>query len=96
MKIVKISEEQKIKEEWISPDINPPKGEDYGSFNNSIDVLITDGKKIYMGYLQTYEENEHPSKWKLSGRDSYDAEFPVIGWTCLPNVPIPKGPFFKP
>lgn len=78
------------KQQWFSAKCPPPKGEDCGALHYSIQVLITDGKTISVGYLQTYEDDEGSFlRWKLQGRDGYDANG-TIAWSFLPSTPTPE------
>ena len=74
---------------WIPTTKLPPRGEDFGAFNHSIDVLITDGKDIFVGYLETWADDEYPTQWKQKGRDGWDFNN-VTHWMFLPDFPKGK------
>ena len=71
---------------WISEDKRPPIGEDYGCFFHSVDVLFTDGVSQWVGYLQTWEDEEYHPTWKMRGPDGWDVKN-VTHWMPLPILP---------
>lgn len=70
---------------WTPVTMLPPPGEDYGDFNHSVDVLITDGRDIFVGYYKFWRDEDY-SQWKLKGRDSYTFDN-VTHWMALPSLP---------
>ena len=75
--------------EWTSSIERPHVAENFGNFSHSIDVLITDGRIMFVGYLETWEDDEYPPQWKQKGKDGYDANG-ITHWMILPDPP-PKG-----
>ena len=75
---------------WISCDNRPPIGEDFGCFFHSVDVLFTNGKYQWVGYLQTWEEEEYEPIWKMKGPDGWDVKN-VTHWMPLPYLPHADG-----
>ena len=72
---------------WVPIDKALPKeGEDYGAFLRSVDVLTTDGHRVYVAYLQTWEDDEYPAVWKMIGRDGYTLDN-ITHWMPLPTLP---------
>jgi hypothetical protein len=71
---------------WVSVDQRPPIIEDYGCFFHSIDVLFTDGVDQWVGYLQTWEDEEYEPMWKMKGPDGWGVKN-VTHWMILPFVP---------
>jgi hypothetical protein len=74
---------------WISvKDSLPPKDPDcdYGSFQHSINVLVSDGKDISHAYFQ-FDEYKEFSCWKLVGRDGYSINKNITHWMYLPKLP---------
>lgn len=52
------------------------------------DILFTDGKKIYKGWLETYEPLEEPSFYNdASGRRAEHWPEEVTHWMALPRLP---------
>lgn len=72
--------------EWHPwPEHAPPPDVWYPS--HSCDVLISDGKKVYIGYLVKSDEPElWRDAWRLQGRDSYAIDG-ITHWAELPNLP---------
>lgn len=64
----------------------PPAGEDFGCFRHSVDVLVTDGRRQWVGYLQTWDGEEYPPAWKMKGPDGWDIDG-VTHWMPLPELP---------
>jgi hypothetical protein len=71
---------------WVSVCQRPPIGEGYGCFFHSIDVLFTDGVNQWVGYLQTWEDDEYEPTWKMKGPDGWDVKN-VTHWSPLPSLP---------
>jgi hypothetical protein len=74
--------------EWHKyPDHRPEPKEDYYVFTHSLEVLCYNGKDIYLGYLEVYDEEEdREPTWREAGRDGYSIEN-VTHWTYLPEPP---------
>jgi len=73
--------------DWIdAKSEQPPRAEDYGSFWRSKPVLITDGKEQWVGYWQSWENEEYPSSWRLLGPDGLEMT-DVTHWMPLPLLP---------
>lgn len=73
--------------EWKKyPEEVPPVKEDFYAFTHSEDVLFSDGNKIYIGYLQVWEDDSFPHQWKVRGPDGYCREG-VTHWSFLPEPP---------
>jgi hypothetical protein len=73
-------------DEWIPCDQRPPVKEDYGDSFHSEEVLFTDGKRRWSGYLQTWADEEYEPTWKMAGPDGYNVEN-VTHWMPLPELP---------
>lgn len=75
--------------DWIpvARSLPPADGEDYGAWQDSRDVLATDGEAVLVAKVQHWREAEDgPPRWKVVGRDGYD--YPgVVAWMELPGVP---------
>jgi len=72
---------------WIdAKDKKPPMSECYGEFWHSERVLVTDGYKQWLGYLQSWEADEYRQAWKMDGPDGYDI-IGVTHWMPLPPLP---------
>lgn len=74
---------------WIPVDIETPPADpedDFGDFFHSVRVLITNGRSVHVGYLQTWKDADFPAQWKLDGRDAYDFDG-VTHWQELPPLP---------
>ena len=69
------------------PEFKPEPEEDYSAFTHSKRVMVFDGKKIQIGYLQKWDENEYEENWKQDGPDGYFIEG-VTHWADLPEFPI--------
>jgi|GEM_PF-729917 len=70
------------------PDEKPPV-EDDGSLDRSIEVLVFDGRRVRVGYLQggyDPDYDDFPPRWKLEGPDMYDLDG-VTHWAPLPAPP---------
>ena len=66
----------------------PKDKEDYSSWVKSVDVLATNGKRLWrVCHLKTFENAEFPPQWTISGRDGY-TDFQVIKWCYLPDIEI--------
>jgi hypothetical protein len=78
-----------IEDDWnlVTP-INMPSEsidlKDWGIAYQSIEVLVSDGKKIYIGYATREEDSGHIN-WYQQGRDAYRLEG-IIKWKYLPNI----------
>lgn len=82
---------EKHRDKWIAwPETHPPAGEDFGCFRHSEDVLFTDGKKIWTGYLQTWDDEEYEARWFMSGPDGWTVDN-VAHWMPLPELPATEG-----
>jgi hypothetical protein len=66
--------------EWIEMEKQKP--------NPCIDILFTDGKEIYKGWLETYEECEDLSFCSMRASLLHDA-WPenITHWMPLPKLP---------
>jgi len=73
--------------EWISATVRPPVDEDYLAFTHSIEVLVTDGKKIWAGYLCVWEDDEYEAQWKMQGPDGWNLEG-ITHWMPFPELPV--------
>jgi hypothetical protein len=74
--------------QWIPVSQPPPSDEDdfFCGFNDSKEVLFTDGRRIHAGYRREWEDSEYGPDWVISGRDGYKCEN-VIAWMPLPELP---------
>lgn len=73
---------------WISVNEQlPAVAEDYMAFTHSKEVLFTNGKRIFLGYCQQWEEDEYPLQWKVQGPDGYEIDN-VTHWMALPTNKI--------
>lgn len=72
--------------EWKpASEIPPLEGEHYGDWVNSVNVLATNGKCIFVCYYQYWFGEPEYNTWKISGRDGYN--FGVKYWMPLPELP---------
>ncbi len=72
---------------WIDADSEkPPRKEYYGGFWHSMPVIVTNGKDIFMGYFQSWDDPEYNSGWKLKGPDGW-AINGVTHWMYPPPLP---------
>ena len=76
---------------WIAASEKPPRQECYGEFWHSETVIVTDGKDIYMGYWESWDDPEYYGGWKLQGRDGYTIEG-VTHWMYQPSFPNEANP----
>lgn len=79
----------KIDMEWTKitkGGVRPLLTTDYDSFTRSEDILITDGKKIWVGYFQVWDDEISMEEWKMSGPDGYEIVRPTH-WARLPDLP---------
>lgn len=70
---------------WIPCSIRPQAGEDFGCFVHSVDVLFTDGRNQWVGYLQTWEDEEYDPTWNMKGPDGWEVKN-VTHWMPLPSL----------
>ena len=72
---------------WISVDMLMPLKVDKDLYRSET-VLISDGRHVYVGYLQFdwLDENTFPPEWKLEGRDAYTV-YSITHWAPLPGLP---------
>lgn len=68
---------------WHDVKNHPPVEDDEGSYTRSEPVLMTDGRKIHVGFLEMSET--FGEVWKLSFRHSYN--FAATHWAFLPPKP---------
>jgi hypothetical protein len=81
---------------WIDAELEKPlRYERYGDCWRSNTVLIADAKeqKMYIGYWESWEDNQYTPQWKTEGRDGYQISG-VTHWRPLPVMP--KTVVFKP
>jgi hypothetical protein len=71
---------------WVSCDQRPQIEEEFGGVSRSIDVIFTDGKEQWIGYMETWENDEYEPTWKMKGPDGWDVEN-VTHWMPLPPLP---------
>jgi hypothetical protein len=67
----------------------PPKLECFGEFSYSERVLITDGRSQWVGYWQSWDDEDDEecmSCWKMVGPDGYEITG-VTHWMPLPPLP---------
>ena len=71
---------------WVSVKDRLPE-DDGNGLQRSDTVLACDSYgNIRTAYLQRYEDDEFPARWRLTGPDSYDFEG-VTHWQPLPPLP---------
>lgn len=65
--------------EWIKVEDQRPK--------TCVDILFTDGKEIYKGWLETYELEEDPLFY--SNKSGFSEHWPenITHWMKLPKLP---------
>ena len=72
---------------WIDADSEkPPRQECFGEFWHSTPVLVTDGKRQWVGYWQSWDEEEYTPEWKMAGPDGWQIKI-VTHWMPLPPLP---------
>jgi hypothetical protein len=75
---------------WIPCDQRPPIKKDFLAFCHSEEVLFTDGKEQWVGYLQTWLDDEYEPTWKMKGSEEREVEHITL-WRHLPPQPNEKG-----
>lgn len=79
--------------DWVSvsdalPDFDGDAG-DFGDYTFSKDVLVTDGRDVWVGYCVIYYPEyaqSDPPSWRMKGPDSYTLKS-ITHWKPLPPLP---------
>lgn len=66
------------------PPLNEAESNNY--CKETLYVLCTDGKSIYIGYMQTYDLDEKMT-WYQVGCDGYSIDEKITHWMRLPTLP---------
>lgn len=70
---------------WVGSLAHPPAREDYADIcYRSVDVLMTDGKDCFVGYLADHAD-DGDYVWYIKGQDGYT--FEPTHWMRLPEMP---------
>lgn len=59
--------------------------ESYG-FSHSVEVIFTDGEDQFIGYLQTWDDDECEPSWVIKSSDGCAVDR-VTHWMPLPSLP---------
>lgn len=72
---------------WHSVNTLPPTNEDVFGHCYSRDLLITNGREMFVGYYEVFKENPGWNGWRIKGRDGYNIDN-VKYWRELPELPL--------